>query len=160
MHDLSENKLAHIRTVARVCYDTSVACGLTEEAALDMALLAYVHDIGYLIGAENHSKTGAALLKRNGYKNWQAVANHGEGTAPYDFETLLLWHADMSCDHAGNRCDYETRLAGIRSRYGEASSQYQNACLIVEMLKKKFCPQELRALSKGDSYGQSEQSHS
>lgn len=132
---LSDNKLLHVRAVAEVMWQTAVANGATVAEADGMYLLGLVHDIGYLHGARGHSDAGGDILEASGYRFSEEVRRHGRMTDDPSRELVMLWHADMSCDHLGRRVTYEERLDSIVARYGDESSQARNARAIIGHLR-------------------------
>lgn len=134
-HAISNDKLRHIRLVAEVMRACAVANGMDDEAADAMFLLGFVHDIGYMRGPNDHAAAGADILAASGYAHSEAVRHHGRAIENPPTELVMLWHADMTCDHCGRRVSYAQRLAGIIERYGKDSSQARHARRIVERLE-------------------------
>lgn len=136
--NLSENRLAHVNSVAKYMYDKAVG---DECYKSDMFTLGLLHDIGYISGeSKNHSKYGGLLLKRNGYRYWKEVYYHGQVEAINNYisdELDLLNSADLQINSKGELVGVELRLLDIKTRYGENSSQYQNALLILKDLKSR-----------------------
>ncbi|MBR6252230.1 MAG: HD domain-containing protein [Clostridia bacterium] len=131
---MDNDKLKHCVSVARKMVEIGKEHGLGEEELQDLFVLGFNHDIGYEFGEYlNHEQRGGEVLKRNGFKYWQEVYHHGDINSKYDSLFLkILIQADMQVDKYGNDVGYEKRLEDIMSRYGEGSTEYQNAKILVE----------------------------
>ena len=133
MSVLQENKLKHCATVAQFMYEHA-----KESEKDEMYTLGLLHDIGYLHTVKEHNKVGGMPLRDQNYKYWREVLNHGSTKSSYCSEALdLLNWADMPVDHLGKLVGFTARLEDIRNRYGENSSQYESAIIIVNKLKEK-----------------------
>ena len=139
MHMITENRWKHIIGVARLARDFALKLRPNDtEYAQDMFLLGLLHDIGYefLENGHGHAALGGQILKRAGYKYWDAVANHGySDISEVSDELFILNCADMSIDLNGNRCTMDARLTDIAARYGMDSETYHNAVQEIDGLK-------------------------
>lgn len=124
-------------------YKTAIRLGWSEEQAQEASLLGFLHDFGYTIQRKNHGEAAANVLRRVGYRDAEEVACHGRITDEPSEMLLLLWHADMSCDHEGHRCSYDERLENIRKRYGADSPQLKTATEIVIRLRNEKLQERL-----------------
>ncbi len=133
---IDENRIKHIKAVARVMKEKAKDVGLDEKEMFTLGLL---HDIGYEFAeSETHHTVGAEILKSQNYKYFREVLHHGKPDCGYSSSALdLLNFADMSVDKAGNVVGFEKRLEDIKSRRGENSIQYQNCLKVVKNLKEK-----------------------
>lgn len=136
---ITENRWKHIVAVARLAREFALKMRPNDtEYAQDMFLLGLTHDIGYefLGNGRGHAALGGQILKRAGYKYWDAVANHGySDILEVSDELFILNCADMSVDLNGNRCTMDARLADIAARHGADSDTYHNAVREIDGLK-------------------------
>lgn len=139
-YDLSPNKLAHIESVSKCMYNTSIQLGWSEEKAHEMSLLGFLHDFGYTIDKTEHALAGSIILSKNGYEYSTHVKHHGRMINDPPIELMLLWHADMSHGYKGIHCSYNERLKDIETRYGKNSKQAKRAKEIINYLNKHFIP--------------------
>jgi HD superfamily phosphodiesterase len=135
---LSSNKLRHVSEVSRLMYEAAIEMHWPEEIAQDMAVLGFVHDIGYVIQKSDHSTIGANMLARSGYAYEGEVRNHGRLIDNPSQAQALLWHADMSVGPNGERMNYDERITDIEHRYGPNSDQARNARNIANWLSRNF----------------------
>lgn len=134
---ISQNKLAHTEAVSATMYESAIRLGWDERRAQEASLLGFLHDFGYTMRREGHGEAAADVLRRVGYRDAEAVACHGRSVENPSEMLMLLWHADMTCDHEGRRCTYDERLDGIRERYGADSPQLRTATEIVTKLREE-----------------------
>lgn len=137
-HTLSDDKLRHISEVSRLMYEAAIAMYWPEEVAQEMALLGFVHDIGYMIQKQDHAKTGGNILTRTGYAYSNEVTHHGKLIDNPSPAQALLWHADLSVGPQGQRMNYDERLADIENRYGPDSNAANNVRETIAWLTKHF----------------------
>lgn len=94
----------------------------------DAFICGCLHDIGYCY-TDNHSEhnhVGGEILKKLGFKFWEAVYNHGDPDVEFnDNMLILLDYADMICGPAGEDLTMDARAEEIRQRYGESSTVYE-----------------------------------
>ena len=132
---ISEERLKHISSVARKCYQIAKSEGQDENFCKKMWMIGWNHDVGYefaethqqhpLIGSEMLSELGLSK-QGNAYK---AIRYHG---LYYPDKIADEWRilniAGMSIDNKGNDVGVIKRLEGIKKRYGEHSDVYLTAC--------------------------------
>ncbi len=141
---ISESRMAHMHGVAEWMYEHAAEFGCTNRE--EVYFLGLVHDIGYMYKNGAHEAKGAEFLERENYDGWNTVL--WDGADPNDYtrfhscfpsevpkELVLLWAADMMVDHEGKAVGITERLEGIKTRYGEDSSQYRKAKARAEWLK-------------------------
>lgn len=135
---MDNDRIKHSIAVARKMVEIGKEYNLDENELEDLFVLGLNHDIGYEYGTNaNHALIGGEILKRNHYKYWQEVYNHGNPNCEYNSLYLeILNQADMQIDKYGNDVGYEKRLEDIRLRYGEDSVIYIKALKIFNKLKK------------------------
>lgn len=136
MGPLSDGKIKHSKAVAEFLFRNTRLTDRREE----MYILGLLHDIGYMKQDKGHAVAGGEMLRDLGFKNWQPVAYHGDPNNTSNTMTDELNWADMLIDHEGNLVGYEARLAGIKARYGEKSTQYTDAQRIISKLRASGYP--------------------
>ena len=136
---MNYDRLKHSLAVARKMVSIGKNKGLSEEQLQELFILGYNHDIGYEFGTnENHSIIGGNILKQSNYKYWQEVYFHGETDIQYHSLYLnILNMADMQIDKYGNDVGYDKRLEDIKNRYGENSTTYKNAEILISQLRSE-----------------------
>ena len=106
--------------------------------AEDMFLLGILHDFGYEF-AENpsdHPAVGAEILKRQGYRYWKEVADHGNINVTEATDALfVLSCADMTTGPHGESFTMEDRIDNMAQRYGRDSRQHKKAIVAAERLR-------------------------
>lgn len=132
-----QKRAAHMLGVARYLMRLSKECGLSEEAAQEMYVLGFLHDIGYeLASPEEHAEVGGEVLRRAGFEYWEAVKRHGvHQNTPTSMALKMLNVADMHVTAEGQEVSLAERLEDIATRYGEDSPAYRESCLIAEDVK-------------------------
>ncbi len=133
------DRLKHSHAVAQKMVEIGRKRNLSEEELQDLFVLGLNHDIGYEF-TENgvkHQEIGGEILKKNGYKYWEEVYNHGKVECKFQSTYLeILNQADMQIDKYGNDVGYEKRLQDIESRYGKESVVFQKCQELVNRLKE------------------------
>lgn len=133
------DRLKHSHAVAQKMLEIGRNIGLSEEELQDLFVLGLNHDIGYEFSPNGvkHQEIGGEILKKNRYKYWEEVYNHGKVECKYKSLYLdILNQADMQIDKYGNDVGYEKRLQDIESRYGKESVIYQKCQELVNKLKE------------------------
>ena len=124
---ISDSKLQHMKAVAELMYERALIETSDEAYAEDMFVLGLLHDIGYLFGSDEHGKSGAALMERNGYIYSNEILHHGKFDIPESESTpeleLLQW-CDMSVLPGGKKVSCSERLEDVGRRYGFDSRTY------------------------------------
>ncbi|MBR1778816.1 MAG: HD domain-containing protein [Alphaproteobacteria bacterium] len=109
-----------------------------EQFAQDMFLLGMLHDFGYEFSEEpgRHPEIGAEILKRQGYRYWQEVANHGSVTVTeVSDELFILSCADMTTGPNGESFTMQERIDNMSERYGENSHAHKKAIIGAKRLQ-------------------------
>lgn len=134
---MDEDRIKHSLSVALKMIEIGKKKKLSEEQLEELYVLGLNHDIGYQFGNnENHNEIGAEILKNSGYKYWKEVLNHGKIDNAYNSLYLdILNEADMKIDKFGNDVGYDNRLNDIKYRYGEKSTVFKNARILINKLK-------------------------
>lgn len=138
---ISGDRIAHMHGVAEYMRVHAEEHGLPKN---EMYLLGLLHDIGYLLGKEEHEKNGADFLTENGFplKYVSSIRMHGKSLndpivdGHWSAETLLLIEADLHVDLSGENVGYDKRLEGIAKRHGKDSKAYCICAENVEWLRK------------------------
>lgn len=136
---ITENRWQHILGVARKAKTLAQKFKpKNAQYAEDMFLLGLLHDFGYEFMAENqgHAAVGGAILKRNQYRYWAEVAQHGSAQTPMNDELFLLNCADMTTGPAGENFTMDERLAEVGERYGKDSAPYIKTMQEIATLKQ------------------------
>lgn len=105
----------------------------------EMYVLGLLHDVGYGLCAcgPEHPEVGANALKRSGYKYWKEVLYHSRPNTPYKSPALeLLNYCDLTVGPNGEDMTVPERVGDISVRYGQGSSQVENALQMIDELKK------------------------
>lgn len=127
---ITENRWRHILAVARKAklFAQKMRPNDTQFAE-DMFLLGMLHDFGYEFkNGKDHAAAGAEILKRQGYKNWQIIAEHGNPDIKEMSDALFILNcADMTVSAEGKDCTMEERIAGMTERYGQDSPAFKKA---------------------------------
>lgn len=134
---ITEHKLKHSLSVARVMYEKALQLGYDNSYAEEMFTLGYLHDIGYEYtkDVEKHPIVGGELLKKTKYKYWKEVYYHGTINEYQSFELDLLNYADLMVDSKGKIVGFKERLEDIKKRYGDDSIQYKNSYELIKFYK-------------------------
>ena len=136
---ITENRWLHILGVARKAKVLAEKMRPDEpQFAEDMFLLGMLHDFGYEFteNGKNHGPIGAEILKRQGYRHWQAVADHGSTDVTEVSDVLfILSCADMTVSADGKDCTMEERIISMAERYGEKSRPHQKAIAAAKWLR-------------------------
>lgn len=134
---ISEDRLHHILSVARECYQIAKDKGYDESFCRRMFMIGWNYDVGYEFSEkqEEHSIVSAEMLNtlkiskvNAGQRVCHAIEKHGQYTQLQTIEWKILNIADMTIDSKGNKVDVTQRLDDIKNRYGECSNQYLTAC--------------------------------
>lgn len=106
--------------------------------AQDMFLLGMLHDFGYEF-AENpgeHPQIGAEILKRQGYRYWREIENHGNvNVTEVSDELFILSCADMTTGPGGERFTMRERIDNMAQRYGKDSHAHKKATVAAGKLQ-------------------------
>lgn len=132
MFDL--NRAAHCRGVAILMHRLAPTLGLDADR---MALLGWIHDLGYLTGrADTHAPDLGRLLEAEGYAYAGAVARHGTDRIDYDDPAdVLLNIADMSVDGAGLLVSFDERIRDVAGRWGAAHPRVDACTRVIRRLE-------------------------
>lgn len=137
---MDNDRLKHSISVGRKMVEIGKELQLSNDELRDLFLLGYNHDIGYefVENGVNHNIIGGNILKKNGYKYWQEVYNHGEPNSDYKSRYLnILNKADMQIDKYGNDVGFDERLEDIKTRYGIDSVEYKKSEQIIQSIRKE-----------------------
>ena len=136
---MDNNRLNHSLAVAKKMVEIGKNYSLKYDELSDLYVLGFNHDIGYEYGNNsNHAHIGGEILKRNNYKYWKEIYYHGDINSEYTSLFLnILNEADMQIDKYGNDVGYIKRLEDIKKRYGENSTTYKNAKILVSKLRSE-----------------------
>ena len=136
---MDNNRLNHSLPVAKKMVEIGKNYSLKYDELSDLYVLGFNHDIGYEYGNNsNHAHIGGKILKRNNYKYWKEIYYHGDINSEYTSLFLnILNEADMQIDKYGNDVGYIKRLEDIKKRYGENSTTYKNAKILVSKLRSE-----------------------
>ena len=135
---IQENRWNHILGVARRAKDLAAKLQPDNpQYAEDMFLLGILHDFAYEFRGKGHALAGGEILKRNGYRYWREVSEHGhvENVNLTD-ELFILDCADMTTSPSGENMSFEQRAEEIAMRFGSDSEAYLNVLQEIDMLKK------------------------
>lgn len=128
---ITENRWLHILGVARQAKRLAEKMRPNDvQFAEDMFLLGMLHDFGYefIENGKGHAAAGAEILKRQGYKNWKIIAEHGNPEIKEMSDALFILNcADITVSAEGKNCTMEERIAGIAERYGNNSPAFTKA---------------------------------
>ena len=136
---MDNNRLNHSLAVAKKMVEIGKNYSLKYDELSDLYVLGFNHDIGYEYGNNsNHAHIGGKILKRNNYKYWKEIYYHGDINSEYTSLFLnILNEADMQIDKYGNDVGYIKRLEDIKKTYGENSTTYKNAKILVSKLRSE-----------------------
>lgn len=136
---MDNNRLNHSLAVAKKMVEIGKNYSLKYDELSNLYVLGFNHDIGYEYGNNsNHAHIGGKILKRNNYKYWKEIYYHGDINSEYTSLFLnILNEADMQIDKYGNDVGYIKRLEDIKKRYGENSTTYKNAKILVSKLRSE-----------------------
>ena len=136
---IDNNRLNHSLAVAKKMIEIGKEYNLNDDELQDLFILGFNHDIGYEYGNNSkHAHIGGEILKRNNYKYWKEIYYHGDINAEYTSLFLkILNKADMQIDKYGNDVGYIKRLEDIKKRYGENSTTYKKAKILVLKLRSE-----------------------
>lgn len=135
------DRLHHSLAVANKMIEIGKSLEMSNDALQDLFILGFVHDIGYDFSDDiiKHNEVGGEILRKNQYKYWREVYNHGKPNSEYNSLYLLILNmTDMQVDKFGEDVGYIERLKDIELRYGRDSFQYINSSLVVERCKTEF----------------------
>ena len=75
-------------------------------------------------------------MKRQGYRDWREVADHGNvNVAKVSDELFILSCADMTTGPGGERFTMRERIDNMAQRYGKDSHAHKKAIIAAEKLK-------------------------
>lgn len=136
---IDNDRLKHSLAVAIKMVEIGKLYNLKDDELQDLFVLGFNHDIGYEYGSNSHHEyIGGEILKRNNYKYWKKIYYHGDINSEYTSLFLeILNKADMQIDKSGNDVGYTKRLEDIKSRYGENSTTYKNAEILISKLRSE-----------------------
>ena len=103
-----------------------------------MFLLGMLHDFGYEFAEDpgKHPQIGGEILKRQGYRYWREVENHGNADiTEVSDELFILCFADLTTGPNGENFTVRERIDNIAQRYGKESRTYKKAVVAVERLQ-------------------------
>lgn len=109
-----------------------------DDFAQDMFLLGVMHDLGYEFSEEpaEHPRVGADILKRQGYRYWREVENHGNvNVKEVSDELFILSCADMTTGPGGESFTMQERIDNMALRYGRESRAHKKAMIAAEKLQ-------------------------
>ena len=130
---LTEQKIKHNVTVARLCYKIAKEKYKTNENfARAMWTIGYNHDIGYEFIEDSsnisaHSDISDELIFSAFKGDSYAIKWHGKKISQSNVSLRILNEADLQVDSKGNIISVKERLEDIRLRYGNESKQYDQA---------------------------------
>ena len=136
---IDNDRVRHSLAVAKKMIEIGKEYNLNDNELQDLFLLGFNHDIGYEYeDNSNHGHIGGEILNRNNYKYWKEIYYHGNINTEYKSLFLeILNKADMQIDKYGNDVGYDKRLEDIKNRYGENSTTYKNAEILISKLRSK-----------------------
>lgn len=135
----TDNRVLHCKGVAEYMYNYVMKHTGNTDYAQEMYMLGFLHDIGYRFTdkIKDHGFIGGELLKKQGYKYWWEVYNHGNlEVTNMSPELLLLELADLSVGPKGEVMTVDERLANCGERFGILSHYYKVAEARIERIKK------------------------
>ena len=103
-----------------------------------MFLLGMLHDFGYEFAEDpgDHPAIGAEILKRQGYRYWKEVADHGNVNVTEATDALfVLSCADMTTGPHGESFTMQERIDNMAERYGRDSRHHKKAIIAAEKLQ-------------------------
>lgn len=104
---ITENRWLHILGVARQTKRLAEKMRPNDVLfAEDMFLLGMLHDFGYEFteNGKGHAAADAEILKRQGYKNWKIIAEHGNPEIKEMSDALFILNcADMTVSAEGKK---------------------------------------------------------
>ena len=103
-----------------------------------MFLLGMLHDFGYEFAEDpgDHPAVGAEILKRQGYRYWKEVADHGNINVTEVSDALfVLSCADMTTGPGGERFTMQDRIDNMAERYGRDSRHHKRAIIAAGRLQ-------------------------
>ena len=109
-----------------------------EQFAQDMFLLGMLHDFGYEFSdnPSDHPAIAAEILKRQGYRYFNEVANHGNiDVTDVPDELFVLSCADMTTGPNGENFTMRERVNNMAERYGKGSHSHKKAMFAAEKLQ-------------------------
>lgn len=131
---ISNDRLSHILSVARKCYEIAKKEGFEEDFCRKMWLIGWLHDIGYEFTTDKrkHPDISVELMQNlcvniNGV-DINAIKYHGRNPEKITDEWRILNTADMLIDSKGIEVGIMARLEDIEYRFGRYSDIYLTAC--------------------------------
>lgn len=139
---ITNERLMNMRQVGRVCAQAAKELfGYSQQECQQMFIMGFLHDIGYEFAKNqpDHNRVGGELLKQAGYVYAEPIISHGDPTADFsDERVLLINYADMSVDSSGKFVGFSTRLKDIASRYGSESPQYITSAKVISAVQRQL----------------------
>ena len=138
---LSKDKINHNVAVARLCYSIAKdKYNCSEKYCRAMWTIGYNHDIGYEFlerGIDNprlHPDLSDEMIFSAFNGDSFAVKWHGKKLVQEELSLRILNEADLQVDSKGNLVTVYQRLEDIKKRYGEKSTQYDQAYWLAQEL--------------------------
>lgn len=145
---IPSTRVKFMHGVAEYCYQYYNRFECKHLSREEMYILAYNHDIGYLINDMGHADASSSLLSFNPiFKDlamchddtpMQACAELHKELDTLPSELLLLWTAIYQVgefdEQAGRVIGYEAKLLELKKHYGFKSREYQNAVKTISYL--------------------------
>lgn len=143
-YKIDRERIEHMHGVAEFMYEhyDQFNCKLLSKE--EIYFLGLNHDIGYMYNKDEHETKGANLISKicqgttpiichfialHGItpKEYMEITNYTVDQIPH--EMILLWYADLTIEARGYRTGkdvgFETRLKGVKEKYGEDSLPYK-----------------------------------
>ena len=112
------NKALHCLSVANFMRTWAPAVGVDSDFAW---LVGYLHDIGYIKQAVDHSGIGHVMLSKYSLDLARYVLVHDRADPIQDSIEFLLKLGDLSIDEKGNFVGMTARFKSLNMRYGNMS---------------------------------------
>ena len=155
---IPSSRVMFMHGVAEYCYQYYNRFNCKHLSKEEMYLLAYNHDIGYLINDMGHADASSALLSFNPlFKDlalchddtpMQACIELHKRPDTLPRELLLLWSAVYQVgefnEQAGKVIGYDAKLLELKKHYGGKSREYLNAVETIRYLKEVSLDDALR----------------
>ena len=139
---ISENKMKHSIEVARECREIARQLKKSEYVQDACFIMGFLHDVGYEKVDENniteHPEKGYEMLlsfNASSLLYIDVIKNHGTKYTGLNVFDYVLNKADLTINYLGDKVSEEERLEGIKQRYGEDSSHYNNALKMYQAVK-------------------------
>lgn len=144
---ITDSRLKHSLAVARMCYKLATEYMPGDiNFARKMFVIGFNHDVGYEFTERkskvNHGVIGSMILEHafghHSSKGLEAIKYHGNPETPEEYRNLewyVLNHADLTIDSEGNEVTMEERLDNIKEKNGADSTSYNDAKIMVQIIK-------------------------